>query len=220
MNTTIIRRAMLLMLFLCSASRADEVGLATGCNSSFFKSWPDRVTKYQKTDIVNPVEIFIRKDFTGFFGLYSSIGYTKRSATAFIQKANIDESTGTIKLGGTETFEDVRNYLAIEVCPVVFHRIGQIRLDTRAGLTGTIYLNESVGFESEPVQIDRNDNCSPFVVALTGSIGCGYAFNDRFTIGLRSGLSRTITDIFKYQRAGTDIYFVNWHNVLYASFDF
>jgi hypothetical protein len=136
-NLGLICSAVLSVIFLSTNSPADEIGIATGLNTSvyIYKSPATSISEYQKTDILNPIEISFQKDFTKFFGIHSALQYSK-----------------------------------------------------------------------------------PSVLSFVSGIGLGYIIKDRFRIGVRSSISRTLTDIYKNQNPDADIFFLNFYNVIYFSY--
>jgi hypothetical protein len=51
-------------------------------------------------------------------------------------------------------------------------------------------------------------------LSFVGGIGLGYVIKDKYKIGLKSSISRTLTDIYKKQGDDIKIHFVNFHNVI------
>jgi len=129
--------AVLFVIFSAINLPADEIGVATGLNTTVyrFKSQEITYSEYQKTDILNPITIAYQKDFTGFFGIHSALQYSKRSNSKSVQHTEIDENGNPIFLG-TVKYEDFKNYLSLEISPIFFHQFNQILLDARSGVSG------------------------------------------------------------------------------------
>ena len=216
------------LVLLCSAvfsvifsainSPADEIGVAIGLNSSVyrFKTQEINNTKYQKTDILNPIEVIYQKEFIKFLGIHSALQYSKRSTSETIQHIGIDQYGNFVDYGKVK-FENSMNYLSLEISPIFFHKFNHIFIDARSGVSGDFYLNEWLN-QFGNKSVFHNKETSSFVLSFVSGIGLGYIIKDRFKIGIRSSISRTLTDIYKEQRLDADIFFLNFHNVIYFSF--
>ncbi len=209
----LICSAVLSVIFSAIDSVADEIGIATGLNVSLYKSWYEENSEYQKTDILNPIEITFQKDFTKFLGIHSALQYSKRSITETLQGAEFDEETGELKPAGRYTYEKTMNFLSLEISPIFFHQFNHILIDARSGVSGDFYINEWVNFSGEK-SVLKNKEASSFVLSFVSGIGLGYIIKNRFKIGLRSSISRTLTDIYKNQPSDTDIFYFNFHSVI------
>lgn len=209
-----------IMIFFTMNSMADEVGFAIGVNTSMYKPWYENSFNYQKVNIFNPVEITYQKNFCNYFGIHTGLQYSKKSISESLQNAGINQTTGRLESTGEVKFEIEKNYISLEISPIIFYRVSNIIINGRLGLCGEFYINEwnnNFGGKEITSRIDENN---PFVLSFAGGIGIGYIIKEKFKIGLRSSVSRTLTDIYKEQKENTDIAFLNFHNVITFGFLF
>ncbi|HLV30007.1 MAG TPA: hypothetical protein VKY57_00420 [Chitinispirillaceae bacterium] len=200
--------AFMSMIISVTDTPADEIGLAIGLNSSMYKPWDKNNAEYQKTDILNPIEITFQKNLIKFLGIHSSLQYSKKSISQSMQATDSNfEPVGTIK------YENTMNYLSMEISPIVFSRLNNFLIDARLGVSGDFYINETNRFGNESSTI-RSKETSSFLLSFVSGIGLGYIIKDRFKIGLRSSISRTLTDIYKDQSDNVDLFYLNFHNVI------
>jgi len=207
---------MIIIISLISISHTDEIGISTGINSSYYLGWNRENIEYQKTSLFNPFEIFYEKSFSKNFGLYSAVQYSCKSIFGEINATTID-GTGAPVQGGILEYEKRLNYLSVLSGPTIFHYSNHFKIDARVGFKGDIYINEWENIFDSDTIIGRNKNTRSFVLCFMGGVGIGYLLNDKFNIGLRSSLSRTITDVFSDQNLKANIHFVNWENVFFVS---
>jgi hypothetical protein len=213
---TITRTALVFMLFIFQLLHADELSLATGSNVSFYKAWHQQNAEYQKTDILNPIAVFYVKQFIDHFGLYTALQFTRKTIYDDIGTTRLDYQGSIVPDRGMVGFKKTHNYLSLEVAPLYLHRIGKFRIETRAGLSGDVYLNERENIDDGFDTLFRSGSTRPFVLCLTGGIGTGYQFRKRFVAGVRTGISRSLTEIFDRQSVEAELYFVNWMSTVYA----
>lgn len=202
------------MIFNAINTPADEIGVATGLNTSAYKSWEKNGAEYQKTDILNPIEVTFRKDFTDFLGIHSALQYSNRSISQSIQSTRINSETSYIELAGMVKYEEAIRFLSLEISPIFFYRLKHVLIDARFGVSADLYINEwTNNFGGNPITL-RSKETSPIVLSFVSGVGLGYIIKDKFKIGIRSSISRTITDIYKNQPEGADIFYLNFHNVI------
>jgi hypothetical protein len=210
------------VIFSSINSSADEIGVATGLNTSIFKTSYKNSTgstvraEHHKTDLLNPIEITFQKDFTKFLGVHLALQYSKRSFSDEIQKIELDEKHNPIPAGITR-LEYMRNFLSLEISPIFFHQFNNILINARAGVSGDFYINECESINGDK-SIFRDKSVSTSILSFVSGIGLGYIIKDRFEIGLRSSISRTLTDIYMYMDGTYDSFYLNFHNVIYFSF--
>ena len=216
-TTGLICSALMCVSVFVINTPADEIGVSIGLNTSAYKAPDKNRAEYQKTDFLSPIEVTFQKEFTKFIGLHSALQYTKRSNSEPILITQINPETSAIEFGGTVKYKEAINYLSLEISPIFTHRLKQISLDARFGVIGDLYINEWTNNFGNKSSIFRSKNTSPFVLGLVGGVGLGYIIHDRFEIGLRSSISRTLTDIYKNEAAGAELFYLNFHNVLFAN---
>lgn len=210
----------IIMNFFTMSALADEIGFAVGVNTSTYKAWSEKSVKYQKVNILNPIEITFQKNLNKFLGIYSGLQYSKRSISESIQQTGINPITGYLEPTGEVKYEKEMNFISLEISPIVFYRLNNFLLDGRLGVSGEFYINEWTNNFGGKEITSRNEEINSFVLSFVGGIGLGYIFKDKFKIGLRSSISRTLTDIYKNQSEDADIYYLNFHNVISFGFLF
>ena len=210
----------IIMLFFTMNTSADEIGIAVGVNTSTYKPWYENSVKYQKVNVLNPIEITFQKNLIKFIGIHSGLQYSKRSISESIQQTGINPITGNLEPAGEVKYEKEMNFISLEISPIVQHRLSNFLLDGRLGVSGEFYINEwTNNFGGEEIT-SRNKEINSFVLSFVGGIGLGYIIRDKFKIGLRSSISRTLTDIYKNQSEDADIYYLNFQNVISFGFLF
>lgn len=197
---------------------ADEIGIAVGINTSTYKPWHENSVKYQKVNVLNPIEITFQKNLMKFLGIHSGLQYSKRSISESILK--IEEINGFPYPGDEVKYEKEMNFISLEISPIVHHRLNNILLDGRLGFSGEFYINEWTNNFGEIEITSRNEQVNSFVLSFVGGIGLGYIIRDKYKIGLRSSITRTLTDIYKNQSDNINIYYLNFHNVISLGFLF
>ncbi|MFP4165488.1 MAG: outer membrane beta-barrel protein [Chitinispirillaceae bacterium] len=212
--THLICCASVIGILSAAGVKSDEIGVASGLNVSTYKLFDNSSASYQKTDILNPLEITYQKDLTNTFGIHSALHYSKKSTSDPIQSTTIDDD-GRFVDGGVIYNEIEMNYLSLEISPRFRYSFSnKVHLEARFGASGDLYINEwTSNFGGEPIT-SRSKDASSFVLSLAGGVGAGYVFNERFKIGLKSTISRTLTDIYNNQPDDADIFFLNYHNVV------
>lgn len=211
------------------ATYADDFGVSAGINSSYYPSGcgcavlantgnNDRYNRaeYQITDYLNPFGLFYVKSFTKHIGLFSALQISKMSTWEELPKFVFDSSLNSKVVVGDTNAEGTRNYLSLELSPRFAYKFNNILVEARAGISGNAYINEKI-ITGENDSTYRRDYVRPFVLSLVGGIGTGYTIRNRFVIGVRSSVSKTVTRLYK--QYGENYFFLNWHNVLYASID-
>lgn len=211
--------ALICISLLSLNASSDEIGLAIGFNASSFKSFDSDGAQYQKTDYFNPIEINFQKEFNGFIGFHSALQYAKRSTSESIQSTRMNSTTRQIEPAGILKFERSVNYISLEACPILFRKVRRFTVDGRVGLSGDIYINEWIN-EFGIDTIVRSSATNPFVLSFVGGVGIGYTINEKFKVGLRSSISISLTDIDRNQAPDSRSYFVNFHDVIFASMIF
>lgn len=212
-------RIMLLPCFLVttvlnSQAYGNELGISTGINSSFYHSWYSQNSEFQKTDFFSPVEIYFRNNFTRFLGLHSALQYNKKSISESFFSTDF---SGNIV--GEITSEISYNFISVQVYPFLFHKFKKITADVQAGLNGDIYINQRETFHGGE-NVYRDKNVDPVMLSLVTGCGISYSLKSNFWVGVRSRISRTVTDFYKNKSVEADIFFVNWHTGLFLGYEF
>lgn len=205
----------MIMIFCKMNTSADEIGIAVGVNTSTYKPWYENSVQYQKVNILNPFEITFQKNLIKFLGIHSGLQYSKRSICESIQ-----EIGGSLEPLGVVKYEKEMNFISMEISPILQHRFSNILLNGRLGVSGEFYINEWTNIFGGKEITSRNEEINSFVLSFVSGIGLGYIIRDKFKIGLRSSVSRTLTDIYKNQSEDADIYYLNFHNVITFGFLF
>jgi hypothetical protein len=208
-------------------THADEFGISLGINSSFYPpgcgcaesantddNYRRNRAEYQITDYLNPFGCFYVKSFTKHFGLYSALQISKMSNLEEMPKFEFDSSLNGKVMVGNIYPEKIRNYVSIELSPRIAYKFNCVTVDARAGLCGNAYINEKI-LTSGNDSPSRSDYMRPFVLSLICGIGTGYTIRNSIVVGVKSSVSKTDTNLYK--QYGENYYFLNWHNVLYAS---
>lgn len=212
-------KSVLLIIAMASIHQVfgNELGIATGINSSFYHSWYSQKAEFQKTDFFNPVEIYFRYNFNRFFGLHSALQYTKKSVSESYNQ--IIDFNGVPTITGQVTWEIFHNYISVQACPFLSHKFNKITIDIQAGLDGDIYINQWTRFDGAE-NVYRDKNVCPVMLSLVAGCGVSYSFRSHFLVGVRSRISRTVTSFFKNRSDEAGIYFVNWYTVLFTGYEF
>jgi len=127
--------------------------------------------------------------------------------------------------GSVIEFESIKNYLALEIAPIFFQKINRICIDTRFGISSDFYINgwyNQFGITSTSPRCEHKS----IVFSFIWGIGLGYIIKDKFKIGLRSSISRTLSDIYNsigdgfndLSRRNNDFFYLNFHNVIFFNF--
>lgn len=215
-SATLVYTALMIAMLISVKSPADEIGVSIGVNSSIYKHWYKNKAEYQKTDILNPLAITYQKDFIRFFGIHTSLQYSNRSIFEKIPVSHIDTSNQTIKYAGTVEFENTKRFLSLELSPIFFYRVNNFVFDLKSGLSGDFYLNEWINHFGDSATL-RSKKINLFMLSVVSGLGLGCIFKDKFKIGIRSSVSRTLNAIYKDQPDHVEIFFLNFHNTAYFS---
>jgi hypothetical protein len=213
-----IYSVVMIVFFSTTKAQAYEIGVALGLNTSAYKSWDNNRIEYQKTNLLNPIEVTFQKDLFKFLGINSTLRYSKKSFSESIQTSQVSEN-GIILPGEMVKYEKDMNYLSLEISPIFFYKLKKFLIDARFGASGDFYINEWTDSFGEKTTL-HSEEANSFVLSFVGGIGLGYSIRDKFKIGLRSSISRTITNIYKNQSDDADIFYLNYFNVMYFSFLF
>jgi hypothetical protein len=202
---------------LINQVNGNELGVATGINSSFYHSWYSQKSEFQKTDLFNPVEIYFRHNFSRFFGIHSALQFTKKSISESYYQ--ITDFNGVPTVTGQVRWEISNNFISVQVSPFLSHKFNKITADFQAGLNGDIYINQWARFDGIE-KVYRDKNIYPVMLSVVTGCGVSYPLKSHITIGIRSRISRTVTDRYKQMFVDHEAFFLNWYTVLFAGYEF
>jgi len=95
------------------------------------------------------------------------------------------------------------------------YKLNDIIIDFRIGVSGDIFINESYEISGDEIEMDNNNN--DLVLSFISGIGVGYVFTDKIKAGIKTTLSRTLTNIYKKSSKNDEMYFINIQNILYIA---
>jgi len=204
---------MLLAIFfytLTADASGNEIGIATGINSSFYKQWFDSNSEYAKShDLINPVEVYFKKQILKYFALYSSVQFIKKSFSDWYYRTDIAGNIlDKIEYGFS------RNYISIQTMPLFYYKLDRFSMDIGGGLSGDIYINQNqTDFFTESKAVFREKGVSPFTLSFLSGAGVRYSLNNFLCLGLNTRVIRTLTKLY-HNQPDNRTYFVNFQNTV------